>query len=100
HVSVVTYRLAELQDNLPHLTEGLGSLSDTILDGELVCPEAALDTGGTVTAHPLQAAMAVLATSTDAARRLQEDHDAQLRFHAFDILNFRGHDVTCMPLLD
>jgi len=100
HVSVVNYRLAELQDNLPHLTEGLGSLSGTILDGELVCPEAALDTGGTVTAHPLQAAMAVLATSPEAARRLQEDHDARLRFHAFDVLNFRGCEVASIPLLE
>ena len=53
---------------------------------ELVCPRAVLDTGATTTAHPLQAAMAVLATSPVAARRLQERHNAWLRFHAFDVL--------------
>ncbi len=100
HVSVVNYRLAELQDNLPHLTDGFKSLPETVLDGELVCPSAALDTGNTVTAHPLQAAMAVLATSPAAARRLQESHDTRLRFHAFDILNFRGRDVTRVSLLN
>ena len=100
HVSVVSYRLAELQDNLPHLAEGLGSLLGTVLDGELVCPRAVLDTGTTVTAHPLQAAMAVLATSSAAARQLQERHDARLRFHAFDILSFRRRNVTRVPLLD
>ncbi len=100
HVSVVSYRLAELQDNLPHLAEGLGALLGTVLDGELVCPRAVLDTGTTVTAHPLQAAMAVLATSPVAARQLQERYDARLRFHAFDVLSFRGTDVTRLPLLD
>ncbi|MCI0464145.1 MAG: hypothetical protein L0Z62_45000 [Gemmataceae bacterium] len=100
HVSVVTYRLAELQDNLLHLREGLGQLAGTVLDGELTCPCASIQTDGTTTAHALQAAMAILATSPSAARDLQERHNAWLRFHAFDVLRFRGDAVLALPLVD
>jgi ATP-dependent DNA ligase len=100
HISVVTYRLAELQENLPHLTEGMGRLPGTILDGELVCPRSAINTGDTLTAHPLQATTAVLATRPSAARDIQERQGAWLRFHAFDVLRFRDRDVTPLPLLD
>ncbi len=98
-LSVVTYRLAELQENLPHLTEGLGRLTGTVLDGELVCPKAILDTGSTVTAHPLQAAMAILATSPAAASQMQHEQNTWLRFHVFDVLRCRDQDITPLPLL-
>lgn len=97
-VSDVTYRLGEFQDNLPHLTNGLSQLAGTILDGELLCPVTRLDTGGTITADPLQAACAILATSPDNARRIQERHHARLRFHAFDILRHQATDTTAGPL--
>lgn len=100
HVSVVTYRQAEFQENLPHLVEGFGRLNGTILDGELCCPEAVVETGGTTTAHPLQAATAILATGPRAALAVQERHDAWLRFHAFDVLREGGDDVTSLPLLN
>ena len=43
--------------------------------------------------------MAVLATSSAAARQLQQEQDAWLRFHVFDVLRFRGEDVMSLPLL-
>lgn len=99
-VSEVTYRLGEFQDNITHLTTGLSYLSGTILDGELVFPGSFLDTGQTIARHPLQAATAILSTSPDQARRLQDRPELRLRFHAFDILKSRGTDVTQQPLRD
>lgn len=99
-VSEVTYRLGEFQDNLPHLTTGLSGLEGSILDGELVFPGSSLDTGRTVARHPLQAVTAILSTSPDQARRLQVRPENRLRFHAFDILKFRGSDLTLLPLRD
>ena len=99
-VSEVTYRLSEFQDNLPHLTNDLSKLTGTILDGELVCPVSHLDTGSTVTGNSLQATMAVLAASPNKARRFQEDQDAHVCFHVFDILRSCGQDVTPLPLMD
>jgi ATP-dependent DNA ligase len=99
-VSEITFRLSEFQDNLPHLTTGLSKLAGTILDGELVCPVARLDTGSTISATSLQATTAILATSPDNARRIQEGQDAHVRFHVFDILQSCGLDVTPLPLMD
>jgi bifunctional non-homologous end joining protein LigD len=97
-VSEVTYRLGEFQDNLTHLTTGLSDLSGTILDGELVFPGGCLDTGNTIARHPLQAATAILSTSPAQSHRLQARSEHRLRFHAFDLLGFRGTDVTQQPL--
>ena len=96
YVSEVTYRLGEFQDNLPHLSTGFSGLDGTILDGELVFPGSFLDTGRTVARHPLQAATAILSTSPKQA--LQSRPEQRLRFHAFDILKFRGADITSLPL--
>ena len=97
-VSEVTYRLSEFQANVPHLADGFDRLTGTILDGELVCPTAEIDTGATLTAHRLQAAVAILATSPENARLTQDRHRAHLRFHAFDILADRGQEVSGLPL--
>ncbi len=99
-VSEVTYRLSELQDKLPHLAEGISTVNGTILDGELICPVSALDTGSTITGSSLQATMAVLATAPNKARQFQESQHAHVHFHAFDILRSGGHDVTQLPLMD
>jgi ATP-dependent DNA ligase len=99
-VSDVTFRLAEFQANVPHLTTGFDGLTGTVLDGELVCPVAALDTGDTITTHPLQAAVAILATGPDNAQAIQERHACPLRFVVFDVLRDRGTDVTGRPLRD
>lgn len=99
-VSEVTYRLSELQDNLPHLAEGISTVNGTILDGELICPVSALDTGSTITGNTLQATMAILAAAPNKARQFQEDQHAHVRFHVFDILRSSGKDVTPLPLMD
>ena len=96
-VSEVTFRLGEFQDNLSHLITGFAGLDGTILDGELVFPGSSLDTGRTIARHPLQAAAAILSTSPEQAKRLQSDPEHRIRFHAFDVLKFRGTDVTSLP---
>lgn len=97
-VSEVNFRLSEFQSNVPHLTTGFEKLIGTVLDGELICPTSAIDTGDTRTTHPLQAAVAILATSSERARAIQEQQGCPLRFVAFDILRFNGVDVTIEPL--
>jgi len=97
-ISEVNYRLSELQENLPHLEAGFLNLGGTILDGELVCPVSRLDTGSTTTSHPLQAAVAIISTSPENARRVQERQNAWLRFHVFDVLQVKGQDVAGLPL--
>ena len=98
NVSETTFRLSEHQDNVPHLCEGLGGLAGTVLDGELVCPAAVIDTGETRTQYALQAAVAILAAGPVKARAIQEGQQARLRFHAFDVLTFRREDAARLPL--
>ncbi len=99
-ISEVNYRHSEFQNNLRHLTDGWSALKGTILDGELVCPVANLDTGGTIAKTSLQATTAILATSPENARRIQDGQVAHVRFHAFDVLGFCGRDVTPLPLFE
>lgn len=97
-VSEVNFRLSEFQSNVPHLTTGFETLIGTVLDGELICPASMIDTGDTRTTHPLQAAVAILATTPERAKSIQEQRCCPLRFVAFDILRFNGVDVTVEPL--
>jgi len=100
-VSEVTYRLSEHQDNVPHLTTGLDHLAGTILDAELVCPKKArIDTGSSTTENALQAAVAILATDPANAARIQDEQDARLELHPFDVLRSRGQDLTSSPLFE
>lgn len=97
-VTEVTFRLSEFAANVPHLALGFEHLVGTVLDGELVCPKAAIDTGDTTTSHPLQAAVAILATTSENAARIQDEQDCKLRFVAFDLLRLNGQDKTALPL--
>lgn len=97
-VSEVNFRLSEFQHNVPHLADGMQALIGTILDGELVCPAHVVDTGDTITANSLQATTAILATNPDKAKSIQNEHAAELEFHAFDILRYKVQDVTALPL--
>lgn len=99
-ISEVSYRLTEHQDNLPHLLKGWEGLEGTILDGELVCPVTQVNTGSTTTTSPLQAAVAVLAASPEKADHIQRTNEAHLAIRVFDILEFRGDDVTRLPLTE
>jgi len=98
NISEVTYRLSEFQDNLPHLATGLDNLVGTVLDGELACPAAVVDTGDTITASALQATTAILAASPEKAKCIQSEHAAELEFHVFDILRYKGQHMTVKPL--
>ena len=80
------------------MAAGVENLVGTIIDGELFCPKAVVDTGDTITTHPLQAAVAILATTPENAKVIQDQQDCRLRFMAFDVLRFRGEDTTIQPL--
>lgn len=97
-VSEVTFRLSEFAVNLPHFTKGFEHLIGTVLDGELVCPKAIVNTGDMITNHPLQAAVAILAATSENAVRIQHEQDCQHRFVAFDLLRLNGSDKTALPL--
>lgn len=89
-----------MQENVPHLSKGWTQFDGTIFDGELVCPLAVIDTGSSITAAALQATVAIISTSPENARQVQERQNAHLRLHVFDILRHRGTDVTGLPLLE
>jgi ATP-dependent DNA ligase len=99
-VSEVHFRLSEFQENLAHLQAGWDRLVGTVIDGELLCPTATVDTGKCRTADALQATTAILSTSPDNAQHIQDRHGAHLRFHAFDILKHLGADATALPLIE
>src|SRR5262245_26946420 len=97
-ISEVNFRLSEFASNVTHLTTGFETLAGTILDGELVCPKSIINTGDTITTHPLQAAVAILATTPANAKAIQDQQDCRLKFVAFDVLRFRGTDTTIESL--
>jgi ATP-dependent DNA ligase len=99
-ISEVNFRLSEFAANVPHLAIGFENLVGTVLDGELVCPKAQINTGDAVTNHPLHAAVAILATTPANAEAIQTQQDCRLRFVAFDVLRLQGRDVTGEPLRD
>ena len=99
-VSEVNYRLSEFQANVSHLAEKFENLVGTVLDGELICPAAEIDTGATRTQNALQATMAILATTPTNALKIQTDQNVRLLFHGFDILKLQGADTTQQPLLN
>lgn len=97
-ISEVSYRLCEFTPNLLHLAQGFSELTGTIFDGELVCPVPVIDTGNTITSNALQAAVAILSTTAGNAQQIQVRQGAHLRLYVFDILQYRGTDVTQFPL--
>jgi ATP-dependent DNA ligase len=99
-ISDMTFRLTEFQDNLPHLTGGFDDLVSTVLDGELLSPVTEVNTGDTTTASALQATVAILAAGPVKATAIQDRHDAHLRFHAFDVVRYRGEAIVHRPLAD
>lgn len=98
NVSDVTFRLTEFAANLPHLASGFENLVGTVIDGELFSTKAVIDTGDTITTHPLQAAVAILTTTPENATAIQVQQDCWLRLMAFDVLRFRDEDTTTEPL--
>ncbi len=100
NTSEANFRLTEHQGNLPHLFAGVTDFEGTILDGELICPTAVIDTEETRTTSALQAAVAILAAAPDKAKRVQDAEQCHLQFHCFDILSCLGEDVASWNLRD
>jgi ATP-dependent DNA ligase len=92
-----TYRYAENTEQVPHLSKLVfPELQGTVLDGEVICPKAVVDTGKTVTLNGLQATVALLALNPADSARVQREQDCHLVFHVFDILQYKGQDVTSL----
>ena len=95
--SVRDFMYGEKTDNLPfHRDLKLPDLIGTILDGEILSPYAQVKTGSVVTTSALQAVAAVINSDPELGVKIQNEY-GPMEFHAFDILRFRGKDVTKEP---
>lgn len=97
-LSTTKFRLCEYQAHVPHLVDALRGLIGTILDAELICPIAELDTSNVVTTSALQAVVALTSTTPDEATQRQAEQSAHLQLHVFDILSSAGEDISGQPL--
>lgn len=97
NVSEVNYRLSEFQCNLPHLVKAFTRFRGLILDGELLCPIADLQTQKTVSGSHLQATQAILSTTPEQAQAWQDQQQAWVNFHAFDILQDGSENLRELP---
>lgn len=94
-----TYRYNENTAQVPHLANlVMPELTGTVIDGEVICPKAVINTGKCVTMNGLQATVALLALNPKDAERVQRDQDCWLVFKVFDVLQYKGTDVTRRPL--
>lgn len=100
-ISDETYRKNELHDQLPHYRDmDLGPEWDnTVVDGEILSSVAVVDTGSVVTADILQATAATLNCAPEKSVHIQERF-GKMVLHAFDLLRFKGRDVTHLPYYD
>lgn len=93
--SDATYIFSEKTGNFPHLVSMImENLEGTILDGEVMCPKAIVDTGSTVTATTTQSTSAIANSGPETSRMIQENNDAWVVYHAFDVISVNGEDVT------
>ncbi len=94
-ISASTFRRTQYQDRLL-FRDFVPSFSATI-DAEVLC-DRFIDTRpftkkGEVTKSTLQSTTALLQLEPEASRRLQQEQNAPLVFHTFDILNWLGNDL-------
>jgi ATP-dependent DNA ligase len=94
-----TYAYIQRQDNFPHIRDAVvPALAGTILDGEVMAPSGQITTAtGKVTNSMLNATVALTnCNPTDSVAT--QARWGKVTFHAFDILAFKGTDVTHLPL--
>lgn len=95
-----TYTFSEKTGNFPHLEMWPSFptyLEGTILDGEVLCPKAVVQTG-TVTTHSTQQSTSAIANSgPDKAVMIQNKNDAWVEYHAFDIIAYQGESTINWP---
>lgn len=106
-----TYTYSEKTGNFPHLEFAGGpnavmmdafrpfpeSLIGTILDGEVLCPKAVVDTGSVVTTSTQQSTSAIVNSGPEKSIKIQRDNDAWVEYHAFDVIMFKGESVEHLP---
>jgi ATP-dependent DNA ligase len=107
--SVITYLPIDYADTVwlprfsPTLLEQYG-ITDFIVDGEILCPEAKVNTSisgklnsGTVTEASLNATSALLAISPEDSVRIQREQNIEFKFHLFHILSLNGTPYSECP---
>jgi len=80
-------------------------ISSFILDTEVLCPVAKVDTtkkamgggSGVVTETNLQATTALMALNDADSLRIQQENDIHLEFHAFHLLELNGNSFEALP---
>lgn len=95
HRSDVTYEYVEKTDSLPHLRDLKHFMTGTVLDGELIMPQAVVY-GKTCTDSLLTATTATVNSKPERATELQERF-GYCHYYVFDILFYCGRDVREMP---
>lgn len=96
--SDVNFIFNEKTENFPHLNSlDLPEWEGTILDGEIICKKAVVDTGDTVTARTTQSTSAIANSGPEKAVQIQENNDAWVYYCVFDIIRYKGQDVTGKP---
>lgn len=95
-----TYTFSEKTGNFPHIEMWPGFpqyLADTILDGEVLCPKAVVNTGSVTTHSTQQSTSAIANSGPEKAIAIQRDNDAWIEYHAFDIIRYKGESTIDWP---
>jgi ATP-dependent DNA ligase len=93
-----TYAYIQRQDNFPLLRDMVvPSLAGTILDGEMVAPSAKITTQTGKTTNSLLNATVALTNCNPADSIKTQEQYGWAQFRAFDVMAFRGRDVTGLP---
>jgi ATP-dependent DNA ligase len=99
-VSMATYRRTEVTEHL--LFHDFVPDFTATVDCEAVVDKP-IDTRGytgkgEVTKTGMHSVVAILHIQPAASRRLQQEQDAAIHFHAFDLVNWQGQDLKCLSL--
>lgn len=93
--SVKTFAYIQREDNFPHIRDAVApELAGTIIDGEIL---AVNPDGGE---HLLNDTVALTNSRPEVAVRAQRERRIAVHFHAFDVLAYRGVDLTSETLRD
>lgn len=99
-----TYAFSEKTGNFPHLEviplemQLRGEdLTGTVLDGEVFCPKARVDTGSVHTRSTQQSTSAIANSGPEKAVFIQQLNDAWVDYYAFDLIRYKGESTEDWP---
>jgi ATP-dependent DNA ligase len=96
-----TFAYIQRENNFPHMRDAVNpELAGTILDGEITAPHSQITTASGVTTNSLLNATVALTNCAPELSVATQAREGLVKFHAFDILAYRGRDVTSLPLTE